>query len=108
MSKHIGSSIGRATVSGALAGAVIGGAVSAAKQTKDYKAGKITKEQAAENVVKEAAGTGIATAAGVAAASMFGFGVFMSLIAFTAASAGAKYLWDSSVKPTNTETVKES
>ncbi len=90
--------LGRAAMSGAVAGAVIGGAVSAAKQMKDVKDGRLTKEQAVENTVKDAAGTGLATAAGMAVASGLGMGLAMSIIAMTAASAGVKYLWDSSVK----------
>lgn len=93
-----GASVGRAAMSGAVAGAIIGGAVSAAKQMKDVKEGKLTKEKAIENTVKDATGTGLATAAGMAVASGLGMGLVMSIVAMTAASAGVKYLWDSSIK----------
>ena len=76
------------------AGAVIGGAVAAARDLRRVKDGAMTREHAVGDVVKEAVGSGLATAAGAAAAGTFFRSSALSLAAMAVVGVGTKYLFD--------------
>lgn len=87
------------TASAAVTGALIGGTVAAVRGTVDVKKGKMTGNELAKTVVSESAGTGLATAAGVAATGVLGIGGFVGLIGFTVVATSTKILWDKAVRP---------
>ena len=90
------------TASAAATGALVGGTVAAVRGTIAVKEGKMTKCELAKNVATESAGTGLATAAGVAATGLIGIGGFAGLIGFTIVATGAKILWDKTVPSVST------
>ena len=81
--------------SGAL-GAVVGGALAAARDIKHVNDGAMTTSEAAADVGKEAVGSGLSTAAGVAATGILGLGGLLGLAGFVGVAAGTKYLWNKS------------
>ena len=85
------------TASAAATGALVGGTVAAVRSTIAVKEGRMTKSDAAKSVATESAGTGLATAAGIAATSVLGLGGLAGLLGFTVVATGAKMLWDKSV-----------
>lgn len=85
------------TASAAATGALIGGTVAAVRGTIAVKEGKMTSCEAARAVASESAGTGLATAAGVAATGILGIGGLAGLIGFTIIATGAKIVWDKTV-----------
>ncbi|MFZ5812516.1 MAG: hypothetical protein ACOY4F_10775 [Thermodesulfobacteriota bacterium] len=84
--------VGAVTAMG-LAGAVIGGTVAAAKDLRQVKEGDMTREAAAGHVLKEAVGTGLATAVGAVAGTLFRSS-FLGLVTMAAVGIGTKYLYD--------------
>ncbi|NMC49145.1 MAG: magnetosome protein MamC [Desulfovibrio sp.] len=84
--------VGAVTAMG-LAGAVIGGTVAAAKDLRQVKEGDMTREAAAGHVLKEAVGTGLATAVGAVAGTLFRSSV-LGLVTMAAVGIGTKYLYD--------------
>ncbi|WP_419781435.1 hypothetical protein [Maridesulfovibrio sp.] len=85
------------SASAAATGALVGGTVAAVRSTIAVNEGRITSGEAVKTVAQESAGTGLATAAGVAATAMFGLGGLTGLLGFTIAATGAKMLWDKAV-----------
>ena len=85
-----------ATVSMAATGALVGGTVAAIRGSLAVKEGKMTGEEVIKVVATESAGTGLATAAGVAAAGTLGLGGLAGILGFTIVATGAKILWDKS------------
>lgn len=82
------------SASAAATGALVGGTVAAVRSTIAVNEGRITTGEAVKTVVQESAGTGLATAAGVAATAVLGLGGLAGLLGFTIAATGAKMLWD--------------
>ena len=85
------------TASAAATGALVGGTVAAVRSTIAVKEGRISSCEAAKTVATESAGTGLATAAGVAATGVLGLGGLAGLLGFTVVATGAKMLWDKAV-----------
>ncbi len=85
------------SASAAATGALVGGTVAAVRSTIAVNEGRITSGEVVKTVAQESAGTGLATAAGVAATAMFGLGGLTGLLGFTIAATGAKMLWDKAV-----------
>ncbi|TIH14854.1 hypothetical protein D0S45_11980 [Marinifilum sp. JC120] len=85
------------TASAAVTGALIGGTVAAVRSTIAVKEGKMSSCDAAKAVATESAGTGLATAAGIAATGILGLGGLTGLLGFTVVATGAKMLWDKAV-----------
>ena len=78
-------------------GALIGGTVAAIKGAVRVSEGKMTKAEAVKAVATESAGTGLATAAGVAATGLLGLGGLVGILGFTVVATGAKMAWDKAV-----------
>ncbi|WP_319777494.1 hypothetical protein [Maridesulfovibrio sp.] len=85
------------TASAAATGALVGGTVAAVRSTIAVNEGRITSYEAVKTVAKESAGTGLATAAGIAATGVLGLGGLAGLLGFTVVATGAKILWDKAV-----------
>lgn len=90
------------TASAAATGALVGGTVAAVRGTIAVKEGKMTRCELAKTVATESAGTGLATAAGVAATGIIGLGGLAGLIGFTIVATSAKILWDKTVPSLST------
>lgn len=85
------------TASAAVTGALVGGTVAAVRSTIAVKEGKMDRCEAVKAVASESAGTGLATAAGIAATGILGLGGLTGLLGFTVVATGAKMLWDKTV-----------
>ena len=84
---------GSAVAMGAV-GALIGAVSATATSLQQVKGQEATKQEAALMVAKEAAGTGLATAAGGAAARALGMRGFVGLLGMFAVATGVKYFWN--------------
>jgi hypothetical protein len=76
-------------------GAVAGGTIAAVSNSVRVAKGKISGPEAVTNTAKEAVGTGLCTAAGVAAMRALGSGGVVGFIAFFAVAGIVKTIWDS-------------
>ncbi|WP_320006958.1 hypothetical protein [Maridesulfovibrio sp.] len=85
------------SASAAATGALVGGTVAAVRSTIAVNEGRITSREALKTVAQESAGTGLATAAGVAATAVLGLGGIAGLLGFTLAATGVKIMWDKAV-----------
>jgi hypothetical protein len=85
------------TASVGVFGAVAGGTVAAVTNSMRVAKGEISGSEAVSNVAKESVGTGLSTAAGMAAMRALGAGGFVGFIAFFAVAGLAKVIWDSVV-----------
>jgi hypothetical protein len=77
-----------------LVGAMLGGVVTAARDMRDVRTGAMTRNEVVGDVLKEAVGTGLATAAGTAAAGAFFRNGALALATMAAVGIGTKYLYD--------------
>ena len=82
-----------------LLGAAAGGTIAAIGNSVRVAKGEISAPTAALHVAQEAVGTGLGTAAGVAAIRAIGLGGLGGFIAFFAVAALVKRLWDAAAAP---------
>jgi len=83
-------------------GAVAGGTIAAVSNSVRVAKGELSGPEAISNVAKETVGTGLCTAAGMAAVRALGSGGIVGLIAFFAAAGIVKIIWDSVVSSPKT------
>jgi len=78
-------------------GAVAGGTIAAVSNSVRVAKGELSGPEAVSNVAKETVGTGLSTAAGMAAMRALGSGGILGFIAFFAVAGVVKTIWDSVV-----------
>jgi hypothetical protein len=87
-------------------GAVAGGTIAAVSNTVRVAKGELSGPEAVSNVAKETVGTGLCTAAGMAAMRALGSGGIVGFIAFFAVAGIVKTIWDSVVSSPKTSSEK--
>jgi hypothetical protein len=76
-------------------GAVAGGTIAAVSNSVRVAKGELSGPEAVSNIAKETVGTGLSTAAGMAAMRALGSGGILGFIAFFAVAGVVKTIWDS-------------
>jgi len=84
-----------------IVGAVAGGTIAAVDNSIRVAKGELSGPEAVSNVAKETVGTGLCTAAGMAAMRALGSGGIVGFIAFFAVAGLVKVVWDSVVSSPN-------
>lgn len=87
-------------------GAVAGGTIAAVSNSVRVARGELSGPEAVSNVAKETVGTGLCTAAGMAAMRAFGSGGIVGFVAFFAVAGIVKTIWDSVASSSKATSVK--
>jgi len=87
-------------------GAVAGGTIAAVSNSVRVARGELLGPEAVSNVTKETVGTGLSTAAGMAAMRALGSGGVVGFVVFFAIAGLAKVIWDSVVSNPKTSSEK--
>ena len=87
-------------------GAVAGGTIAAVSNSVRVARGELSGPEAVSNVAKETVGTGLSTAAGVAAMRALGSGGIVGLIAFLVVAGVVKSIWDAVASSSKATSVK--
>jgi hypothetical protein len=87
-------------------GAVAGGTIAAVSNSVRVARGELSGPEAVSNVAKETVGTGLCTAAGLAAMRALGSGGVVGFIGFFAVAGIVKAIWDSVASSSKTTSVK--
>lgn len=96
------------TASMGVFGAVAGGTIAAVTNSVRVAKGEMSGSEAVSNVAKASVGTGLSTAAGMAAMRALGSGGLVGFVAFFAIAGLTKVIWDSVVYSSKESSEKES